>query len=68
MRICSDNLAQVTDCHLVTDPRTKDSRGFGFVTMETVEAAEDAIRGINHSEVDGRMITVEKVSICLYYF
>jgi len=55
---------KVIECHLVTDPRTKDSRGFGFVTMETVEAAEDAIRGMNRAEIDGRHVSVEKVRLC----
>ncbi|KAG5249351.1 serine/arginine-rich splicing factor SR45a [Salix suchowensis] len=28
---------KVLECHLVTDPRTRESRGFAFVTMETIE-------------------------------
>ncbi|KAL2517123.1 RRM domain-containing protein [Abeliophyllum distichum] len=30
---------KVVECHLVTDPHSKESRGFGFVTMETTEDA-----------------------------
>ncbi len=44
------------------DPRTKDSRGFGFISMDTPDAAEEAVRGMNRSEVEGRVITVEKAS------
>ena len=29
-------LLQVQDCRLVVDPRTKESRGFGFVTMSSI--------------------------------
>ena len=43
------------------DPHTRDSRGFGFVTMETLEEAEAAKEGINGSEINGRILTVEKV-------
>jgi RNA recognition motif-containing protein len=51
----------VKDCRLVRDPRTQESRGFGFITMETIEQADDAIRGLNRTELDGRILTVEKV-------
>ncbi len=39
-----------------------DSRGFGFFSMDTPDAAEEAVRGMNRSEVEGRVITVEKAS------
>ncbi|KAI4315444.1 hypothetical protein L6164_028252 [Bauhinia variegata] len=51
---------QVVKCHLVTDPRTKESRGFGFVTMETNEDAERCVKYLNRSVFVGRLITVEK--------
>ncbi|KAF7828246.1 serine/arginine-rich splicing factor SR45a-like [Senna tora] len=51
---------KVVDCHLVTDPRSKESRGFGFVTMETNEDAERCIKYLNRSVFEGRLITVEK--------
>ncbi|KAI5655452.1 hypothetical protein M9H77_32639 [Catharanthus roseus] len=51
---------KVTECHLVTDPRTKESRGFAFVTMETNEDAERCIKYLNRSVLEGRLITVEK--------
>lgn len=43
------------------DPRTRESRGFGFVTMETVEGADRCIKYLNRSVLEGRLITVEKV-------
>ncbi|KAM1128265.1 hypothetical protein ACFX13_038913 [Malus domestica] len=51
---------KVLDCHLVTDPRTRESRGFGFVTMETVEDAERCIKYLDRSVLEGRLVTVEK--------
>ncbi|KAI5082910.1 hypothetical protein GOP47_0002653 [Adiantum capillus-veneris] len=51
---------KVMECHLVVDPRTKESRGFGFVTMDSMDSAERCIRHLNKSVLEGRVITVEK--------
>jgi transformer-2 protein len=48
------------------DPHTRDSRGFGFVTMETLDEAEAAREGINGSEINGRVLTVEKVGYIFF--
>jgi RNA recognition motif-containing protein len=45
----------------VCDPRTGDSRGFAFVTMGSDTEAQDAMEGGNRTELDGRIISVEKV-------
>lgn len=45
------------------DPHTRESRGFGFVTMETAEEADAAITALNATEVMGKVITVERVSV-----
>ncbi|KAL6341597.1 hypothetical protein AAG906_032718 [Vitis piasezkii] len=50
----------VADVHLVTDPWTRESRGFGFVTMSTVEEANRCIKYLDRSVLEGRVITVEK--------
>ncbi|KAB5564525.1 hypothetical protein DKX38_004579 [Salix brachista] len=52
---------KVLECHLVTDPRTRESRGFAFVTMETIEDANRCVKYLNRSVLEGRVITVEKV-------
>ncbi|KAG1359642.1 serine/arginine-rich splicing factor SR45a [Cocos nucifera] len=51
---------RVQECHVVMDPRTRESRGFGFVTMETLEGADRCIKYLNRSVLEGRLITVEK--------
>ncbi|XP_061366075.1 28 kDa ribonucleoprotein, chloroplastic-like [Gastrolobium bilobum] len=38
------------------------SRGFGFVTMSTVEEAETAVEKFNRYDLDGRLLTVNKAS------
>lgn len=42
------------------DPHSRESRGFGFVTMESPEEAEAAIAALNATEIMGKVITVEK--------
>ncbi|KAJ7554178.1 hypothetical protein O6H91_06G129400 [Diphasiastrum complanatum] len=51
---------KVVECRLVVDPRTRASRGFGFVEMETVEDADRCIKYLNRSTLEGRIISVEK--------
>lgn len=51
---------EVVKAHLVCDPRTGDSRGFAFVTMGSDTEAQDAMEGGNRTELDGRIISVEK--------
>ena len=43
------------------DPHSRESRGFGFVTMETPEEADAAITALNATELFGKAIHVEKV-------
>ena len=49
---------------MVVEPRTRISRGFAFVTMDTNEDAERCIKYLNQSVLEGRYITVEKVIFC----
>jgi cold-inducible RNA-binding protein len=51
---------EVTDVHLVADRETGNPRGFGFVTMNSAEAASDAIAQMNGAMVDGRMLKVNE--------
>ncbi|RZC84316.1 hypothetical protein C5167_047103 [Papaver somniferum] len=51
---------KVVDIHLVVDPRTRESRGFGFVTMSNVEEANRCLKYLDRSVLEGRVITVEK--------
>ena len=45
--------------NVIRDPFTQDTRGFGFITMETSKDSQAAIDLINKTELDGRQITVE---------
>jgi transformer-2 protein len=43
------------------DPHTKESRGFAFVTMETSEEADAAMSGLGGTELQGKVVSIEKV-------
>ena len=43
------------------DPHTRESRGFGFVTMESAEEADAAIAALNATDLMGKVMNVEKV-------
>lgn len=49
------------------DPHTRESRGFGFVTMVTAEEADAAIAGLHNTELQGKVMRVEKVRSLLSY-
>lgn len=51
---------KVASCFLVVEPRTRISRGFAFVTMDTAEDANRCIKYLNQSILEGRYITVER--------
>ncbi|KAI0354689.1 RNA-binding domain-containing protein, partial [Trametes cingulata] len=54
-------VGRVQKAQVMYDPHSRESRGFGFVTMETVEEADAAITAMNGTEFMGKVITVEKV-------
>lgn len=47
---------------LVVEPRSRVSRGFAFVNMESSDDANRCIKHLNQSVLEGRYITVERVS------
>lgn len=50
----------VTEVFLPTERGTQRPRGFGFVTMATREAAENAISRLDQAQLDGRTIRVNE--------
>ncbi|XP_010248714.1 PREDICTED: 28 kDa ribonucleoprotein, chloroplastic-like [Nelumbo nucifera] len=67
--IDSEKLAQLFDqagvvevAEVIYNRETDQSRGFGFVTMSTVEEAEKAIEMFNRYDAGGRLLTVNKAA------
>jgi cold-inducible RNA-binding protein len=50
----------VIEVNLVTDKMSGRPRGFAFVTMESPEAAQAAIAGLNGRDMDGRNLSVSE--------
>lgn len=50
----------VTSVDLIMDKFSGRPRGFGFVTMETKEAADAAVQALNGKNIDGRDLTVNE--------
>jgi RNA recognition motif-containing protein len=48
----------VEDAHLVSDRQTGRAKGFGFVTFDSSEAAQAALR-LNGQELQGRAIRID---------
>jgi cold-inducible RNA-binding protein len=48
----------VGEVNLIMDKMTGKSKGFGFVTMNSAEEAQNAINGLNGKSLDGRNLTV----------
>lgn len=51
---------QVSSAQIVKDRDTDRSRGFGFVTMDTDDSAQNAIATINGKMLDGRPLRVSE--------
>jgi len=50
----------VQEVDVIKDKFSGRPRGFGFVTMETKEGGDAAIKELNGKEVDGRALTVNE--------
>jgi transformer-2 protein len=51
---------RVEKVNIMIDPHTRESRGFGFVKMNTSEEADAAKDALTGEERYGRVLTVEK--------
>jgi len=61
----SFDIYQVKKASVMYDPHTRESRGFGFVTMESAEEADAAIAALNATDLMGKVMNVEKVILVL---
>ncbi|MFH0773647.1 MAG: RNA-binding protein [bacterium] len=52
------SVGEVVEAMVITDRMSGRSKGFGFVTFATEEAAQAAIQQLNEKEIEGRKIIV----------
>jgi len=55
-----EQFGEVTEAKVITDRETGRSRGFGFVTFAEDESAENAMKTLDGTELDGRTIKVNE--------
>ncbi len=55
-----EEYGNVSEVKLLRDRYTGELRGFGFVTMENDDEAQNAIDNINNTELGGRNLVVNK--------
>jgi len=60
LRTMFGEVGGVVSVAIITDRMTGQSKGFGFIEMETEEAAREAIARLNNRELNNRNITVNE--------
>jgi RNA recognition motif-containing protein len=60
LRALFAQVGPVVSASVITDRATGRSKGFGFVEMETTQAAQDAINRFNNTEFQQRSISVNE--------
>jgi len=58
LRKLFEQFGTVSSAKVITDRETGRSRGFGFVEMASDAEANEAIKGLNNKEVEGRAMSV----------
>ncbi|MBL8815148.1 MAG: RNA-binding protein [Planctomyces sp.] len=60
LRSAFGRFGEVTSVSVITDRETGRSKGFAFVEMGSKDAGQQAISGLNETELSGRRITVNE--------
>ena len=60
LRETFSRFGDVSQVNLIADKFTGESKGFGFVEMDTNSQADAAIKGLNGTDMKGRNITVNQ--------
>jgi cold-inducible RNA-binding protein len=61
LKAAFESFGAVTEAKVITDRMTGRSRGFGFVTFETADAASEAL-SFDGQMLDGRTVRVDKAN------
>lgn len=58
LRKLFEQFGAVSSAKVIMDRESGQSRGFGFVEMDSDDEANEAIKGLNNKEVEGRAMSV----------
>ncbi|GMY14993.1 28 kDa ribonucleoprotein, chloroplastic-like [Fagus crenata] len=62
LAVLFEQVGTVEIAEVIYNRETDQSRGFGFVTMSTVEEADTAVEKFSRFDLDGRVLTVNKAA------
>jgi RNA recognition motif-containing protein len=60
LRKLFEEFGAVSSAKVITDRETGNSRGFGFVEMNSDEEANEAIKALNGRSIEGRAMSVSE--------
>jgi RNA recognition motif-containing protein len=60
LRETFSRFGEVSSVNLITDKFSGDSKGFGFVEMDSNSQADAAIKGLNETDMKGRNMKVNQ--------
>lgn len=60
LKAAFESFGEISEARVISDRDTGRSRGFGFVTFESSDAAMKAISGMDGKELDGRTVKVNE--------
>ncbi|HKZ65745.1 MAG TPA: hypothetical protein VJ111_05295 [Chitinophagaceae bacterium] len=58
LRTLFSQFGNVSSAKVIADRETGKSRGFGFVEMDVVAEAQEAMKSLNNKEIEGRALSV----------
>jgi RNA recognition motif-containing protein len=58
LRSLFEQFGAVSSCRIITDRESGRSRGFGFVEMDSETEADNAMKGLQNKEMEGRALSV----------
>lgn len=58
LRTLFSQFGNVNSAKVIADRETGKSRGFGFVEMDVVAEAQEAMKSLNNKEIEGRALSV----------
>jgi RNA recognition motif-containing protein len=62
LKVTFTSFGKVLYAHVVFDAKTKKSKGFGYIEMETADGAIAAIQALNGMDINGRKLDVKIAS------
>ena len=60
LRLLFEPYGQVLSANIITDKFTGNSKGFGFVEMQSPEAGQKAVKELRGKQIKGRTLNVEE--------